>query len=55
MLTQRVVPGECAAVVKGDAYGCGIEQVTAALTSRRLQDILCCPSDRGAPRARHRS
>ncbi len=32
MLSQRVVPGECAAVVKGDAYGCGIEQVTAALT-----------------------
>ena len=22
------MPGECAAVVKGDAYGCGIEQVT---------------------------
>ena len=32
MLAARVLPGECAAVVKGDAYGCGIEQVTAALT-----------------------
>ena len=32
MLAGRVVPGECAAVVKGDAYGCGIDQVSAALT-----------------------
>jgi alanine racemase len=32
MLAARVVPGECAAVVKGDAYGCGIDQVTATLT-----------------------
>jgi alanine racemase len=32
MLAGRVVPGECAAVVKADAYGCGIEQATAALT-----------------------
>jgi alanine racemase len=30
-LAARVVPGECAAVVKADAYGCGIEQVTATL------------------------
>src|SRR5690606_1195268 len=30
-LAARVVPGECAAVVKADAYGCGIEPVTAAL------------------------
>jgi alanine racemase len=28
MLAGRVVPGECAAVVKADAYGCGIDQVT---------------------------
>ena len=32
MLTSRVLPVECAAVVKGDAYGCGIDQVTTALT-----------------------
>ena len=32
MLHSRVTPGECAAVVKGDAYGCGIDQVSAALT-----------------------
>jgi alanine racemase len=31
MLAGRVVPGECAAVVKGDAYGCGIEPVTQTL------------------------
>ena len=30
-LSARVIPGECAAVVKGDAYGCGIDQVTPAL------------------------
>jgi alanine racemase len=31
LLAARVVPSECAAVVKGDAYGCGIDQVTATL------------------------
>lgn len=31
-LAVRVLPTECAAVVKGDAYGCGIEQVVATLT-----------------------
>jgi alanine racemase len=30
-LAGRVLPGDCAAVVKGDAYGCGIDQVSAAL------------------------
>jgi alanine racemase len=30
-LANRVVPADCAAVVKADAYGCGIEPVTAAL------------------------
>ena len=32
LLAGRVVPGECAAVVKGDAYGCGIDQVTTTLS-----------------------
>jgi alanine racemase len=32
MLQSRVTPSECAAVVKGDAYGCGIDQVTTALS-----------------------
>jgi alanine racemase len=31
-LSRRVTPSECAAVVKADAYGCGIEPVTAALS-----------------------
>jgi alanine racemase len=31
MLAAKVVPGECAAVVKADAYGCGLEQVAATL------------------------
>jgi alanine racemase len=37
MLHARVTPGECAAVVKGDAYGCGIDQVTTALTRAGCQ------------------
>ena len=39
-LEERGVPAECAAVVKANAYGCGIEPVTRALNARRLQDIL---------------
>src|ERR1700719_1266326 len=31
MLASRIVPIECAAVVKADAYGCGLELVTARL------------------------
>jgi len=30
-LKGRVAPADCAAVVKADGYGCGIEPVTAAL------------------------
>ena len=30
-LAQRVVPADCAAVVKADAYGCGIDMVAGAL------------------------
>jgi alanine racemase len=30
-LAVKVMPAECAAVVKGDAYGCGLEQVAATL------------------------
>ena len=37
MLATRVVPGECAAVVKGDAYGCGLDQVTATLARAGCQ------------------
>jgi alanine racemase len=31
VLGHRAMPAECAAVVKADGYGCGIEQVTKAL------------------------
>ena len=31
-LSRRTLPSECAAVVKADAYGCGIEQVGRALS-----------------------
>src|SRR3954467_11700573 len=37
MLNARVMPSECAAVVKGDAYGCGIDEVTAALARTGCQ------------------
>jgi alanine racemase len=30
-MANRVVPADCAAVVKADAYGCGIDRVAAAL------------------------
>jgi alanine racemase len=33
LLASKSVPAECAAVVKADAYGCGIEPVTRALSS----------------------
>ena len=32
-LGVRAAPAECAAVVKADAYGCGIEQVAGALSA----------------------
>jgi len=32
LLASRVSPVECGAVVKADAYGCGLEQVTAKLS-----------------------
>jgi alanine racemase len=32
-LARRAMPAKCAAVVKADAYGCGIEPVTAALAA----------------------
>ncbi len=31
-LAVKVMPTECAAVVKGDAYGCGLDRVTATLS-----------------------
>jgi alanine racemase len=37
MLAARVAPAECSAVVKGDAYGCGLEPVVRALTKARCK------------------
>ena len=36
-LSHRVAPATCAAVVKADGYGCGIEPVTAALAKAGCQ------------------
>ena len=32
-LARRAAPAQCAAVVKADGYGCGLEPVTAALAA----------------------
>jgi alanine racemase len=37
LLRSKVTPGECATVVKADAYGCGIDQVTTALSRAGCQ------------------
>jgi alanine racemase len=37
LLRSKVTPSECATVVKGDAYGCGIDQVTTALSRAGCQ------------------
>jgi alanine racemase len=37
LLAGRTVPAECAAVVKADAYGCGLELVTARLAKAGCQ------------------
>ena len=49
-LGRRVMPAECAAVIKADGYGCGIEQVAGRAGARRLQDLLRRRSRRGAAR-----
>ena len=38
-LASMTVPVECAAVVKADAYGCGLEPVARKLCQGRLQDF----------------
>ena len=57
-LGRRAMPSECAAVVKADAYGCGLEQVTVALAkagcktffvadlaeARRLRKVVPAPA-----------
>ena len=49
------MPVECAAVVKADGYGCGLEPVAAQAGQGRLPDLLRRRRCRGAPRARGRA
>ena len=51
-LSRKVMPTECAAVIKANGYGCGIEQVAARARQGRLQDLFRRRSRRGAARAR---
>ena len=38
---EKNAAAECGAVVKANAYGCGIEQVVPALGAGGLQNIFC--------------
>lgn len=56
-LARRAAPAQCAAVVKADAYGCGLEPVTAALAKAGCETFFVAHLDEGrraravAPRA----
>ena len=50
-LARQLRTSECAAVVKANGYGLGLEAVTAKLARGRLQDILCRRHRRSAARA----
>ena len=54
-LGSRAAPAECAAVVKSDAYGCGLEQVVTRAAASRLQDVFRRRCRRSAPRPRRRA
>ena len=54
MLASSVTPSECAAVVKANGYGCGIEPVARGARARRLQDLFRRRSCRGPAPARVR-
>src|SRR5674476_1281348 len=38
-LSHRVMPAECAAVIKADGYGCGIEKGAAALAKAGCKTV----------------
>src|ERR1700716_4680705 len=38
-LEKTAVPAECAAVIKADAYGCGLEPVARALAGGGRQEV----------------
>ena len=54
-LAHRLLTVECAAVVKANAYGLGLQRVTSTLAAGRLQDVLRRRSCRSAIRARVRA
>ena len=54
-LGRRAMPSECAAVIKADGYGCGLEPVARTLVRGGLQDVLRRRSWRGATPARRRA
>jgi len=51
MLSQQATPAECAAVIKANGYGCGIEQVAAALVKAGCKTFFVADLDE-ARRAR---
>ncbi len=48
LLAARAAPGECAAVVKADAYGCGIEAVVLALAGAGCKTFFTAHVEEGA-------
>ena len=54
-LRSRAAPAQCAAVVKADGYGCGIEPGRRRACEGRLQDVLRRQSRRSAARPRGRA
>jgi alanine racemase len=47
LLGSKSVPAECAAVVKADAYGCGLERVTRALSGAGCKTFFVATLDEG--------
>src|SRR6266508_694258 len=43
-LASMTVPVDCAAVVKGDGYGCGLEPVTRTLQSAGCRTFYAAPT-----------
>ena len=50
-LEKSAVPAECAAVIKADAYGCGVDPVARALAPPAARRSSSPPSMKRAPRA----
>ena len=54
-LSSTTVPVECAAVVKADGYGCGLEQVAAKLAKAGCRTFFVADSAEGRRAARGRA